>query len=131
EDYIRALTDKPVIMVAGNNDFRSDLPSQELIEVEGYRIFIAHGHQFYVNFGVGNLEEFCRKNAIQVAMFGHTHKPYLQIEDDLTILNPGSISYPRQSDRKQTFLIMEIDSDGEAHYSHGVYKEGNHKGFFW
>ncbi|MBS6560748.1 MAG: metallophosphoesterase [Clostridiales bacterium] len=131
EDYIRALTDKPVIMVAGNNDFRSDLPSQELIEVEGYRIFIAHGHQFYVNFGVGNLEEFCRKNDIQVAMFGHTHKPYLQIEDDLTILNPGSISYPRQSDRKQTFLIMEIDSNGEAHYSHGVYKEGNHKGFFW
>ena len=131
EDYIRALTDKPVIMVAGNNDFRSDLPSQELIEVEGYRIFIAHGHQFYVNFGVGNLEEFCRNNDIQVAMFGHTHKPYLQIEDDLTILNPGSISYPRQYDRKQTFLIMEIDSNGEAHYSHGVYKEGNHKGFFW
>lgn len=129
EDYIRALTEKPVIMVAGNNDFRSDLPSKEIVEIEDYKILVTHGHQFYVNFGVGNLEDYCRQNNIQVAMFGHTHKPYLQIEEDLTILNPGSISYPRQSDRKQTFLIMEIDKDGEAHYSHGIYKGPTKKGW--
>lgn len=130
EDYIKALTDKPVIMVAGNNDFRSDLPTQEIIEVEQYRILVTHGHQFYVNFGIERLEEYCREQNIQVAMFGHTHRPYLQIEEGLTILNPGSISYPRQSDRKQTYLIMEIDEQGEAHYTHGVYKENPKKSWF-
>lgn len=45
------------------------------------------------------------------------------VGDDVTILNPGSISYPRQSGRKPTFLIMEIDEEGQAHYAHGYYKE--------
>lgn len=122
EDYIRSLTDKPVIIVAGNNDFRSDLPTQEVLEIEDYRILITHGHHFFVNLGVGNLEGYCIENGINVAMFGHTHKPYLQIGDQVTILNPGSISYPRQADRKPTFLIMEIDRYGEAHYTHSFYK---------
>lgn len=130
EDYIKALTDKPVILVAGNNDFYSDLPDREIVEVEGYRIFVTHGHQFYVNFGTEDLETYCRQHNIQVAMFGHTHRPYLQIEDDLTVLNPGSISYPRQRERKQTYLIMEIDKQGEAHYSHGIYEGGSYRGFF-
>ena len=55
-------------------------------------------------------------------MFGHTHKPYIEIDEDVTILNPGSVSYPRQSDHMPTFLIMEIDDEGEAHYGHGYYK---------
>lgn len=129
EDYIRALTEKPVVIVAGNNDFYSDLPDKEIVEVEGYRILVTHGHQFGVNFGTDRLEQYCREYHIQVAMFGHIHKPYLQIEDDITILNPGSISYPRQRDRKQTYLVMEIDEKGEAHYTHGVYQGGTYKGF--
>ena len=56
-------------------------------------------------------------------MYGHTHVPYIEIGDDVTILNPGSISYPRQPGRKPTFLIMEIDEEGQAHYAHGYYKE--------
>ena len=47
-----------------------------------------------------------------VVMYGHTHVPYIEIGDDVTILNPGSISYPRQPGRKPTFLIMEIDEEG-------------------
>lgn len=122
-DYIRAITDKPVVIVAGNNDFRSDLPMQEIVEIEDYRILVTHGHHFFVNTGVGNLEKYCIQNGLNVAMFGHTHKPYLEIGEEVTILNPGSISYPRQFERKQTFAIMEIDRYGEAHYSQGVYRK--------
>lgn len=122
EDYIRAITDRPVIMVAGNNDFRSDLPLQEQVEIGDYRILVTHGHHFFVNMGVETLEEYCIQNGFNVVMFGHTHKPYLEIGEEVTILNPGSISYPRQTDRKQTFLVMEIDREGEAHYTHGIYK---------
>ena len=58
-----------------------------------------------------------RSRNAQVAMFGHTHRPCLEIESDLTVLNPGSLSYPRQEGRKPSFLIMEIDRYGEAHYT--------------
>ena len=49
-------------------------------------------------------------------MFGHTHKPYLDTEDGITILNPGSLSYPRQEGRRPSYMIMTIDEAGEAHY---------------
>ena len=71
--------------------------------------------------------DYLREHALEygydVVMYGHTHVPYIEIGDDVTILNPGSISYPRQPGRKPTFLIMEIDEEGQAHYAHGYYKE--------
>ena len=36
EDYIRILTDAPVYMVAGNNDFYTDLPGQAVIDLDGF-----------------------------------------------------------------------------------------------
>ena len=80
-----------------------------------------HGHNFYVHGSTKYLKEYARDNGIDVVMFGHTHRPYIEIEEDVVILNPGSISYPRQEDRRQTFLIMEIDDMGDAHFAHGVY----------
>ncbi len=46
-------------------------------------------------------------------MFGHTHRPVIQVEDEITLINPGSISYPRQQDGKCTYIIMEISDSGE------------------
>ena len=51
EDYIPAVADCPVHMVRGNNDFFSDLPGEEEFMVEGYHIFITHGHGYYVSMG--------------------------------------------------------------------------------
>ena len=33
---------------------------------------------------------------------------------DVTILNPGSLSYPRQQGRRPTYMIMELDKSGKA-----------------
>ena len=63
-------------------------------------------------------EEEARSRQVQVVMFGHTHYPYLEEMEDLTVLNPGSLSYPRQPGRKPSYLVMEIDEQGKAHYEH-------------
>lgn len=68
------------------------------------------------------LKQYALENGIDIAMYGHTHRPYIEIDEDITILNPGSLSYPRQEGRKPTFLLMEIDDMGEIHYAHGYYK---------
>lgn len=70
---------------------------------------LTHGHRFYVNGGTTHLREYALANHYDIAMFGHTHVPYLGKDEDVKIVNPGSLSYPRQADRKQTFLIMELD----------------------
>ena len=54
---------------------------------------------------------------IDIVMFGHTHKPYLEKDGGITILNPGSLSYPRQEGHKPSYIIMDVDRDGEAHFT--------------
>ena len=103
-------------MVSGNNDYNLDLPAQDIFNIGDYEVLVVHGHTFYVYRGVERLKQYALQNNIDIVMFGHTHKPYIEIDEDVTILNPGSVSYPRQPDHMPTFLIMEIDDEGEAHY---------------
>ena len=49
-------------------------------------------------------------------MYGHTHRPSLTVEDDLVTLNPGSVSYPRQDDRKPSYIVMNVDGQGNAEF---------------
>ena len=49
-----------------------------------------------------------------IVMFGHTHRPVIQIDDDIILINPGSISYPRQADHRPTYIMMCVNDNGEA-----------------
>ena len=112
DSYIREIAGCPVVMVAGNNDYYLDLPNEEEIRLGDYKVLVTHGHNYYVNSGVDYLREHALEMGYDVVMYGHTHKPSLHEEDGVTILNPGSISYPRQSGRQKTYMIMEIDASG-------------------
>ena len=52
-----------------------------------------------------------------IVMYGHTHCPCLEQTPELTILNPGSLSLPRQAGRAPSYIMMELDREGEAHYT--------------
>lgn len=117
EDYIRALVDAPVCMVAGNNDWFSDLDREQEITVDDYRIWVTHGNQYGVSLGTERLLEEAEARNVDVVMYGHTHKPLIEYRNNITIVNPGSLSYPRQNGRKPSYLIMEIDREHEAHYT--------------
>ncbi len=112
EDYIRALIDCPSHIISGNNDFFSDLPREEEFEIMGKRIFITHGHAYYVAMNEEYLRDEALSRGADIVMYGHTHKPAYSDEKGLIILNPGSIAYPRQIGRKGTYMIMEIDEKG-------------------
>ncbi len=49
-------------------------------------------------------------------MYGHTHKPVIDVDKDITAINPGSLSFPRQEGRKPSYIIMDLDRDGQVHY---------------
>ena len=51
-----------------------------------------------------------------IVMYGHTHRPFFEQKDGITVLNPGSLSFPRQEGRKGSYMIMEIEADGTATY---------------
>ncbi len=85
---------KIFMQVAGNNDF-TDIPSEKIIDIKGNKVFITHGHEYNVYFGIDRLYYRLREIGANIALYGHSHKPLSFYEEDLLILNPGSISFPR------------------------------------
>lgn len=107
----------PTVIVAGNNDYFSNLPREEEFELGNYRIWVTHGHNYYVSMDTGRIKEEAVARGVDIVMFGHTHKPVIEQEDDIIALNPGSLTYPRQDGRKPSYIIMDIDKKGKAHFS--------------
>lgn len=103
-------------MVRGNNDFFSELEREIELEIGTHRLFLTHGHYYNVSLGVETLYEEAVARGCDIAMFGHTHRPFLEKINGVTLLNPGSLSYPRQEGRMPSYVIMEIDEDGTCHY---------------
>lgn len=100
-------------MVRGNNDFFSMLDREREIRIGGHRAFLTHGHAYNVSLGPEQLKREALARGCDIAMFGHTHKPYLRREEGITVLNPGSLSFPRQADRKPSYMIMEVGENDE------------------
>lgn len=117
EDYIEVIAECPVEIVAGNNDFFSDLPGERELKIGKYKVLMTHGHYYYVNAGISRIKQEAIERGIDIAMFGHTHRPMLEEEEGIIVLNPGSISYPRQDGRNPSYIIMDLDKEGEAHFS--------------
>ena len=84
----------PIYAVQGNCDYWSELPSYLLCELEGGKtVFFTHGHLFGVKGDpeFSNLISAALQCGADIALFGHTHEPYLGETDGVTLLNPGSI----------------------------------------
>ncbi len=110
--------DCEIHVVRGNNDYFCETPNEEEFYIGKYKVFITHGHRYSVNAGTEKLKQEARDRGADIVMFGHTHRPYLETcSDGLVVLNPGSISLPRQEGRKCTYALMEIDREGTAHYT--------------
>lgn len=115
--HMKRMLTCPLHIVAGNCDFFSDLPKVSILELDGHRILTTHGHYHYVSVGIRDLAEEAKANGCDVAMFGHTHRPFLdQSDPELTVLNPGSLSFPRQEGRRPGYLIMETYAGGRVDF---------------
>lgn len=116
EDYIEAVCGCPAYVLAGNNDFFSDCLREMEIMFGPKKAFMTHGHYYYVSLGPERIVEEGKARGADIVMFGHTHKPFLEEIDGMTVLNPGSLSYPRQEGRKGSYIIMEMDGNGDARF---------------
>ena len=94
--------------VSGNNDFASDLPSEQILYFENTRLLLTHGHEYRVSLYLDELASEARARDCDIAVFGHTHRPFLDMVGGVLLLNPGSLSYPRSTDRRPTCIVLEL-----------------------
>ncbi|MGN0317670.1 MAG: metallophosphoesterase family protein [Lachnospira sp.] len=116
EEIIDSLANCETLYVSGNNDFFSLLSKEREIILGGKKIFITHGHYYYISLDTKTIREEAMSRGADIVMFGHTHRPLIDVGGRVTLINPGSISYPRQSDGLHTYIIMTIDDNNEISF---------------
>ena len=116
ESYIEDICPCPVYMVSGNNDFFSSAPLEQVVELDGYRIFMTHGHRYGVANGLERLREAAEARKCDMAFFGHTHRPIIDDANGPILVNPGSLTWPRQENRVPSYAILEIGVDGDLNF---------------
>lgn len=107
----------PVEMVSGNNDFFSELPREAEFDLGKYHVLLTHGHNYCVSMGNEMLKKEAAARGADIVFYGHTHKPVVDIEKNVIAVNPGSLTYPRQDGKKPSYVVMDIDRNGEAHFN--------------
>jgi putative phosphoesterase len=85
------IVDVPVIKVPGNCDHGAKEPRELLESFSGKLFFITHGDIYRVKNGLDQLVEKTKKVKASVALFGHTHKPLIQNQDGVLLINPGTL----------------------------------------
>ena len=82
------------VAVYGNNadpTVRERLPAQQVVEHEGVRIVVVHGHEHDDT----SLSLLGRQERADVVVVGHSHEPGWRRVGAVTVLNPGSHADPR------------------------------------
>lgn len=109
EDLYEEVCGVPFYFVAGNNDFYTEAPYDLEFELEGHRFYLTHGHRKSVHSGEKRVLEEAVKRHADIAVYGHTHRPSVTVyPPGITVINPGSIGYPRQAGRRPSYCVMDL-----------------------
>lgn len=121
EDYIQKLADCPLDIVRGNCDMYSDLPDTKIVEIGGHKIFMTHGHHHAVKYDNRELVRAAEDAGADVALYGHTHIPEISYASGkngtITVVNPGSISLPRQENYRPSYAMLNADAGGDLRFA--------------
>lgn len=109
EYVLENASDCPVQIILGNNDFFSYLPKELELKLGAYKVWVTHGHNYYVSMGNEILKQEAAARGMDIVMYGHTHKPVVDNKGGVIAVNPGSLSYPRQEGRKPSYIVMEVE----------------------
>ncbi len=99
----------PFEQVPGNCDFRSQEPAERLACLEDKRILLCHGHTYGVKQSLLAAGYAAEEQNLDVFLFGHTHRPLVDMRGKTLFLNPGSIG-----DYARPFYGVLTISNGSA-----------------
>lgn len=95
-----------LIMVKGNCDFFSQIDEEIIINIEGYKFFITHGHKYGVKTNLDKLTQKAAEINADIILFGDTHTALIQNINGRLYVNPGSIGYPRIGNPSYAYMIL-------------------------
>ena len=98
---LRENLDIPVALVAGNCDFYSREVKQVTFNLMGRRFLLVHGDRYGVKYGYDRLSYYAEEEAADIALFGHTHRPFAGYLGKSLLVNPGAL-------KDGVFCLLEL-----------------------
>ncbi len=97
--------------VAGNMDW-FPYPEEIILEIEGHRILVLHGHRLFPSYRPDHdiLAVRAKQLDCDTVFYGHTHLYYDGTVNGVRMLNPGSI-YRNRDESPRCFMEVEITKD--------------------
>ena len=112
-DVVRFLEQGTFFGVHGNMDppdVRERLPSERVVELNGFRIGLTHGRG---SPSTCEAEAARRFSGVDVVVYGHSHIPASRVRDGVLLFNPGSLTGHSRSGRN-SFGILELGETVQA-----------------
>lgn len=112
-----------IIAVRGNCDSEVDemiidfpiMSTYSNILINGRRLFLTHGHIF-------NKENLPKLSDFDVLIYGHTHIPLAEKVGNVYVVNPGSVSLPKENN-PNSYCIFVDDTFKIKDFNGGLLKE--------
>lgn len=101
----------PYMAIKGNCDYFSNLPNEKDLIINTVKFHLEHGQ--FINFN--NLESYVTSKNCDIFLFGHLHKKIELKIDNTLILNPGSLTKPRDSNIG-SYLLIEFTNKDDLKY---------------
>lgn len=94
--------------------FLADLPSTQLLTLNGKRILLVHGtpRDPLDEFAPADVEFWKRRLEhldVDYVCVGHTHVQYILQVGKTTVINPGSVGLPRDGDPRAAYAVLSND----------------------
>ncbi|MCR5785715.1 MAG: metallophosphoesterase [Eubacterium sp.] len=101
--------------VCGNCDWRSEYPGEVFFEAAGHKIYMTHGHLSHIRakLSFDGLINEGKKRGADVVLFGHTHDARIENAGGILLINPGSLTYPRDGSGIGTYAVLKLE-EGKA-----------------
>lgn len=104
-------------VVLGNMDYNAGFAPDKFIDTPVGKVFLTHGHYYYVNRDNQFIVETAKENQCRFAFHGHTHVLYATQQDGVIVCNPGSLNHSRGQYKGTTYMIVTIENSSvKCHY---------------
>ena len=104
-----------------NMQFLKKLDKIKEIEIEGHKIFVAHGtprkplkEYLYPGTSKRALAKMTQTANADVIILGHTHVPMDEMIQGKLVINPGSSGQPRDREPEASYMVLNLGSEREV-----------------
>lgn len=101
------LSELGFVGVKGNYPFEPKFPMDLMMNFDGVRTLLTHGHKYSVKMGLYALVEAALSVGAKMVFFGHTHDPIIRTYENILFVNPGSCASSRSGVHSYAVVIIQ------------------------